>query len=191
MSNGCGGEQSVVLRGVNFELNSAQLTVNAETILDGVAATLASSPGFNVELQGHTDSMGSDSYNMNLSQNRAKSVKNYLVNQGVESGRLTARGYGEEQPIASNDTAEGRAENRRVELKVLSEQDVVVDEVYMPATEELMEEESSVVDAQVEDYEPVDEAEEEESVEESYEYDYDPASEVEEEEYEYDYEYEP
>ena len=93
MSNGCGGEQSVVLRGVNFELNSAQLTVNAETILDGVAATLSSSPGFNVELQGHTDSMGSDSYNMNLSQNRAKSVKNYLVNQGVESGRLTARGY--------------------------------------------------------------------------------------------------
>ena len=191
MSNGCGGEQSVVLRGVNFELNSAQLTVNAETILDGVAATLSSSPGFNVELQGHTDSMGSDSYNMNLSQNRAKSVKNYLVNQGVESGRLTARGYGEEQPIASNDTAEGRAENRRVELKVLGEQDVMVDEVYMPATEEPMEEESSVVDAQVEDYEPAADLEEEESVEESYEYDYDPAAEIEEEEYEYDYEYEP
>ena len=67
----------------------------------------------------------------------------------------------------------------------------MVDEVYMPATEEPMEEESSVVDAQVEDYEPAADLEEEESVEESYEYDYDPAAEIEEEEYEYDYEYEP
>jgi len=121
MSNGCAKDQAVILRGVNFELNSAQLTMNAETILNGVAETLVSSPGFEVELQGHTDSTGSDSYNMNLSQNRAKSVKNYLVSGGVEANRLTARGYGEEQPIASNETKDGRAQNRRVELKVLGD----------------------------------------------------------------------
>ncbi|WP_269618903.1 OmpA family protein [Zhongshania sp. BJYM1] len=126
MSNGCAKDQAVILRGVNFELNSAKLTMNAETILNDVAATLTSSPGFNVELQGHTDSSGSDSYNMNLSQNRAKSVKNYLVGSGVESSRLTATGYGEEQPIASNETSEGRAENRRVELKVLGSEDAMV-----------------------------------------------------------------
>ena len=110
MSNGCAKDQAVILRGVNFELNSAQLTMNAETILNGVAETLVASPGFEVELQGHTDSSGSDSYNMNLSQNRAKSVKNYLVGSGVAGNRLTARGYGEEQPIASNESKDGRAQ---------------------------------------------------------------------------------
>ncbi len=184
MSNGCGKEQSVVLRGVNFELNSAQLTVNAETILDGVAATLSSSPGFNVELQGHTDSTGSDSYNMNLSQKRAKSVKSYLVDRGVDGSRLTARGYGEEQPMASNDSREGRAQNRRVELKVLGDDELVVDEVYMPAVEEPMVEDDMAEETMTE------EAMVEEAVEEeSYEYDYDAAEEeLSEEEYDYDYE---
>lgn len=192
MSNGCGKEQSVVLRGVNFELNSAQLTVNAETILDGVAATLNSSPGFNVELQGHTDSTGSDSYNMNLSQNRAKSVKSYLVGKGVDGSRLTARGYGEEQPMASNDTKAGRAQNRRVELKVLGDEELVVDEVYMPTVDEPMVEE--VAEEPMVEEEMAEETMTEEAVadevieEESYEYDYDAAAdELSEEEYEYDY----
>lgn len=138
MSNGCGEAQSVVLRGVTFELDSAQLTVNAETILDGVATTLGDSPGFDVEVQGHTDSTGSSSYNMNLSQNRAESVKTYLVDKGISSSRLSARGYGEDQPVASNDTREGRAENRRVELKVVGQDDGVMmeEEVYMPSDEE-------------------------------------------------------
>lgn len=176
MSNGCGQEQSVVLRGVNFEFNSAKLTVNAETILDGVAATLISSPGFDVELQGHTDSKGSDSYNMNLSQNRAKSVKRYLTDKGVESMRLTARGYGEEQPVASNDTAEGRAQNRRVELKVLSSSDVPVDNSYLPAVEEPMMDEPMTEEpaaADEYDYEPAAE-EESTSSDDEYEFDYEP-----------------
>ncbi|WP_373096299.1 OmpA family protein, partial [Zhongshania sp.] len=147
MSNGCAKDQAVILRGVNFELNSAQLTMNAETILNGVAETLVSSPGFDVELQGHTDSTGSDSYNMNLSQNRAKSVKSYLVGSGVEANRLTARGYGEEQPIASNDTKDGRAQNRRVELKVIGDNSDVSVEPMMydePAVEEPMMDEPMV-----------------------------------------------
>ncbi|WP_200842736.1 OmpA family protein [Zhongshania aliphaticivorans] len=148
MSNGCAKDQAVILRGVNFELNSAKLTMNAETILNDVASTLASSPGFNVELQGHTDSSGSDSYNMNLSQNRAKSVKSYLVGSGVESNRLTATGYGEEQPIASNDTKAGRAENRRVELKVLGSDDVAAEPMMY---EELMVEDAMAEEAVVEE----------------------------------------
>jgi OOP family OmpA-OmpF porin len=145
MSNGCAKNQAVILRGVNFEFNRAQLTPNAETILNGVAETLISSPGFTVELQGHTDSKGSDSYNMNLSQNRAKSVKTYLVNNGVASNRLTARGYGEEQPVASNDNSDGRAQNRRVELKVLGDGNAAP-VVYEPMTEEPMLEDEPMMD---------------------------------------------
>ena len=188
MSNGCAEQQSVVLRGVNFELDSAQLTVNAETILDSVATTLNDSPGFDVELQGHTDSTGSDSYNMNLSQNRAQSVKNYLSDQGVSSSRLTAKGYGETQPVASNETRAGRSENRRVELKVVGQDEGVMmeEEVYMPsdeededpynympedeaADEEMMEEEAAEEESMMEE----DAAEEETAEETSYDYDYD------------------
>jgi OOP family OmpA-OmpF porin len=171
MSNGCAKDQAVILRGVNFELNSAQLTMNAETILNGVAETLVSSPGFDVELQGHTDSTGSDSYNMNLSQNRAKSVKSYLVGSGVEANRLTARGYGEEQPIASNDTKDGRAQNRRVELKVVGDgsSDSVEPMMYdEPAVEEPMMEEPMVEDEPMVEEAP---AEAEPALEDEYEYD--------------------
>jgi OOP family OmpA-OmpF porin len=161
MSNGCAQDQAVILRGVNFELNSAKLTMNAETILNGVASTLNSSPGFSVELQGHTDNTGSASYNMNLSQNRAKSVKNYLVGSGVGSDRLTATGYGEEQPIASNDTKDGRAENRRVELKVLGSDAAMVAEpmVYEePMLEDTMMDEPMVEEAAVMDEPMVEDA---------------------------------
>jgi len=68
---------------------------------------------------GHTDSVGTDSYNQGLSERRANAVKDYLTAQGIKASRLTARGYGESRPVASNDTDEGRAENRRVELIVL------------------------------------------------------------------------
>jgi OOP family OmpA-OmpF porin len=72
-----------------------------------------------VEVAGHTDSTGSETYNQGLSERRANSVKDYLTSQGVTATRLSAKGYGEAQPVASNDTKEGRAENRRVELIVL------------------------------------------------------------------------
>ena len=72
-----------------------------------------------VEVAGHTDSMGSEAYNQGLSERRAQSVQDYLVSKGVKAQRLTAKGYGESMPVASNDTDAGRAENRRVELIVL------------------------------------------------------------------------
>lgn len=121
MTNGCGVAQAAVLRGVNFEFNSATLTYNAKTILDRAARTLLDSPGFDVLIAGHTDSLGSDSYNLQLSKDRAKSVRQYLVDKGVNGARLEFRGYGETQPVASNDTDTGRAENRRVELEVVGE----------------------------------------------------------------------
>lgn len=121
MTNGCGVAQAAVLRGVNFEFNSATLTYNAETILDRTARTLLDSPGFDVLITGHTDSKGSDSYNMQLSKERAQSVRRYLVSKGVDGARLEFRGYGETKPVASNDTEAGRAENRRVELEVVGE----------------------------------------------------------------------
>jgi OOP family OmpA-OmpF porin len=74
-------------------------------------------PGLTVEIQGHTDSYGKDAYNQGLSERRAKSVKKELVDQGVNGNRLTTKGFGESQPVESNDTDEGRAYNRRVVYK--------------------------------------------------------------------------
>lgn len=121
MSNGCAVEQAAVLRGVNFEFDSDRLTYEAESILDKVARTLLDSPGFVVEVQGHTDSQGGDFYNQNLSEARARSVRKYLMGKGVDGIRMIATGYGETRPVADNDTREGRAENRRVELLVVSD----------------------------------------------------------------------
>jgi outer membrane protein OmpA-like peptidoglycan-associated protein len=72
-----------------------------------------------VEIAGHTDSKGSDQYNLNLSQGRSQSVVDYLISQGIDTGRLQAHGYGETKPIDTNDTDEGRANNRRVEFTIL------------------------------------------------------------------------
>jgi OOP family OmpA-OmpF porin len=69
--------------------------------------------------EGHTDSIGSDAYNQKLSEQRAESVRRYLVNGGIEAGRISTEGFGESRPVASNQTADGRAQNRRVELRVL------------------------------------------------------------------------
>lgn len=122
MSNGCAAEQSVVLDGVNFEFGSAKLEVNAQRLLDRVGQSLLDSPTFVVELQGHTDNLGPDAYNLILSQDRANAVKAYLIGKGVEPERMVARGYGERQPAADNGTEDGRTRNRRVEMKVLREQ---------------------------------------------------------------------
>ncbi|MDX1756534.1 MAG: OmpA family protein [Marinobacter sp.] len=113
-------KQSVVLRGVTFEFNSDRLTANARDILNRAAEALKGQTDLSVELAGHTDSVGSDSYNLELSQARADSVRNYLIEQGVDPGQMTAVGYGETQPVRSNDTEEGRERNRRVEFNVIS-----------------------------------------------------------------------
>lgn len=117
---GCAAGDTVTLRGVNFESNEAELTLNAEAILDGVAAALQAAPDIQFEIGGHTDSTGSDGYNQQLSERRAQSVMQYLGEHGVDASRMSAVGYGETEPIADNDSDEGRELNRRVELKIKS-----------------------------------------------------------------------
>nr|WP_300309329.1 OmpA family protein [Halomonas sp.] len=114
--NSLGCEDDVALRGVNFEFDSARLTPAAEQNLMHVAEVLRNNPNVNVRIEGYTDSTGAASYNQKLSEARAISVANFLASQGVDPQRMSAAGYGEENPIASNDTEQGRAENRRVML---------------------------------------------------------------------------
>lgn len=114
--NNSGCPVRLVLKGQNFKYDSAELTLNAQTILDDVAQSLVSYPQKNdIEVQGHTSSEGSDHYNMKLSQRRAQSVVDYLRMKGV-TNKLMAKGFGETQPVAANSTEEGKSENRRVEL---------------------------------------------------------------------------
>lgn len=117
--NGCAVEQKFILKGVKFEFDSDRLTEEAKRILVEVAATLQAYPDISVELQGHTDGIGTDAYNQGLSERRANAVKTFLTGQGIDAARMTPAGYGEAQPIETNDTEEGREANRRVELKVL------------------------------------------------------------------------
>ncbi len=110
----------LMLVGVNFDFDKATLRPEDIAILDRDALSFVkSNSDVVVEVEGHTDSRGSDKYNMGLSLRRAEAVRNYLISKGVPADRLTAKGYGESQPIASNDTDEGRFQNRRVELEPL------------------------------------------------------------------------
>jgi OmpA-OmpF porin, OOP family len=109
-------KQSFILHGVNFKTASAELLEESYYVLENVFNSLEAYPNIRVEIGGHTDSQGQDDYNMTLSYSRAKSVMSYLALRGIDQSRLVARGYGETRPIASNETAEGRAQNRRVEL---------------------------------------------------------------------------
>jgi outer membrane protein OmpA-like peptidoglycan-associated protein len=114
-ARGC--EAELVLRGVNFEYNSAVLTPQDEAIVDSVAEILAKRPGFDVLVVGHTDSTGSDAYNLDLSDRRANAVRDRLIARGIPADQLRAEGRGETEPVADNGTPEGRAENRRVTLQ--------------------------------------------------------------------------
>jgi OOP family OmpA-OmpF porin len=111
-------EQTIVLRAIDFQFNSVHLTDPAQHTLDDVASGLMKQPELVVEIRGYADSRGSANYNQHLSQLRAEAVKAYLVSKGVNDAALTARGFGEANPIASNATAEGRAQNRRVAFVV-------------------------------------------------------------------------
>jgi outer membrane receptor protein involved in Fe transport len=106
-----------VLKGVNFETNSAKLRSESESVLDGVASTIKQCGCSKVDIRGYTDSVGKPEYNQKLSERRAIAVKDYLESHGVRPGILTAQGFGEENPIASNKTVDGRAENRRVTVQ--------------------------------------------------------------------------
>ena len=108
-----------VLRGVNFDFDKAEIRPDAAVILDEVVSILSGKSGVQVRVEGHTDSTGPEAYNQGLSERRADSVRKFLVEKGIDEARLTSVGFGESNPIATNDTREGRALNRRVELQVL------------------------------------------------------------------------
>ena len=109
----------ISLPGVNFQSGSDLLLAGAENLIQDIAATLKANDYLQIEVAGHTDSQGSEISNQGLSDRRAKTVYDYLVMYGVNEDRLSFRGYGESQPIADNATADGRATNRRVELRVI------------------------------------------------------------------------
>jgi outer membrane protein OmpA-like peptidoglycan-associated protein len=109
-------KKKIVLRGVNFDFNKSNIRSDAAPILDEAATILRDNPGLRVSVNGYCDGVGSVAYNLKLSDRRAASVKVYLAKKGVASDRLTTKGFGKSDPVASNDTADGRAQNRRVEL---------------------------------------------------------------------------
>ena len=107
---------------ITFGTDRFDLKPSFQEVLDSVVLVLNKYPDTNLAVIGHTDSTGAASYNMDLSQKRANSVASYLISQQVDSARLSSNGAGETQPVASNDTNEGRALNRRVELSIIPKQ---------------------------------------------------------------------
>ena len=105
--------------GITFPVDSSAIQPQFRSTLDGVAQTLGSYNQTYIDVLGHTDSTGSDAYHQALSERRAQSVADYLSMRGVARARMGIRGYGETQPIAPNETEEGRSQNRRVEIKVV------------------------------------------------------------------------
>lgn len=106
--------EKIAQKDLLFQTGKATILQSSYNSLNQLAKWLKENPTFNLELIGHTDSQGMDSYNLKLSKDRANAVKTYLAGQGVEETRMIADGKGESEPIASNDTAEGREKNRRV-----------------------------------------------------------------------------
>lgn len=109
----------VELEDVHFDFDKATLKPAGKVKLDEAVKQMKADPKMNVTINGYTDSIGSDAYNLKLSQRRATSAADYLASQGIQRSRLTTKGYGKSNPVASNATAEGRAKNRRVEVDVL------------------------------------------------------------------------
>lgn len=105
--------------GVSFQTNSATISSSFYEPLNSIAAVLTQYPESRIQVSGFTDNVGAAEYNQTLSQQRASSVANYLVRRGVASGRMSSTGYGASNFIASNSTADGRAQNRRVEVRIL------------------------------------------------------------------------
>lgn len=112
---------------VNFAFDSSNLTPAAKDNLDKLAQILKNNLDTNINIYGHTDSKGTDAYNLSLSERRAAAVRSYLISQGVSSTRMLTMGIGEKEPVASNDTEAGRAENRRVEFAITANEDMIND----------------------------------------------------------------
>jgi len=117
-TNGCPVITVINLKGVNFDNDQASLRPDAIAILDQAVSTLKENDKVKVEVAGHTDNRSTAAHNLDLSQRRARAVMDYFVARGVDAGRLSAKGYGQAQPIADNETDAGRAQNRRVELRI-------------------------------------------------------------------------
>ena len=103
---------------VLFDFDKSTIKPEAAAILDRLVAFMNENKDKRVNLSGHTDSIGTERYNQSLSERRANSARDYLAKKGVDSSRISAQGFGETKPIADNKTKEGRAKNRRVEIKV-------------------------------------------------------------------------
>jgi len=116
---GCEIKGEIRLPGVNFESNSDRLLPGATSVLNDAVATLKKNPSISVEVAGHTDSDGAAEYNASLSARRATTVHDYLASNGIAESRMSVRGYGEAQPIADNGTSAGKAQNRRVVLRIV------------------------------------------------------------------------
>lgn len=112
-------EEAMILRGINFDFDKSDIKPEFRPVLDEAVATLQKKANVNVIIEGHTDAIGSDAYNMKLSERRAKAVHGYFLKKGLAAGRMKTIGYGESKPKADNATEQGRAINRRVELKVV------------------------------------------------------------------------
>ncbi len=112
---------------VNFDLNKSTLTAKAKTNLDKLVPVFNEYPDTNILIFGYTDSSGSDDYNLKLSEERAASVKSYLSGKGIAGSRFTITGKGEADPIASNDTKDGQAQNRRVEFAIVANDKMIED----------------------------------------------------------------
>jgi outer membrane protein OmpA-like peptidoglycan-associated protein/opacity protein-like surface antigen len=108
-----------VLIGANFDFNKSTLKPEAYPVLYNAAEILLLNPDIKVEVQGHTDNIGSESYNQTLSLERAETVRNFLISKGISANRLMAKGYGESNPISDNSSPQGRELNRRIEFKVI------------------------------------------------------------------------
>lgn len=111
--------KKTVLNNVFFETNSYELNQKSAVELNRLVQFLKSNPQLKIEIMGHTDNSGNEKFNLSLSENRAKSVADYLIQQGIDAKRITYKGYGEKFPVADNNTAEGRALNRRTEFKII------------------------------------------------------------------------
>ncbi len=111
--------------GILFQTNSSTLNVSSQDALTKFAQTLQNNPETNIAISGHTDNTGNDKINQPLSENRAMSVSNYLVSKGVARGRMTTVGNGANQPVADNNTVDGRAKNRRVEIVIVANEKMI------------------------------------------------------------------
>ncbi|MFI5367301.1 MAG: OmpA family protein, partial [Candidatus Binatia bacterium] len=110
--------EKIILRGVHFDFDKATIRDDARPILDQAVETLKEHSAIAISVEGHTDGIGGEEYNQRLSVQRAEAVRDYLSGHGIDSSRLSIAGHGKSEPVATNDTAEGRAQNRRVELRV-------------------------------------------------------------------------